>query len=85
MIFETNTKTTRKHRSQAAFVGGRRAKQAIMGKITMSTDEKKELNVMETLLNDQSYHIEFNVFLTNHVKHAVIALNRLGASPQRIR
>ena len=50
----------------------------------MSTDEKKKLNVMETLLNDQSYHIEFNVFLTNHVKHAVIALNRLGASPQRI-
>jgi hypothetical protein len=50
----------------------------------MSTDENKELNVMETLLNDQSYHIEFNGFLTNHVKHAVIALNRLGALPQRI-
>jgi len=57
---------------------------ANQGKITMSTDEKKELNVMETLLNDQSYHIEFKVFLTNHVKHAVIALKRLGASPQRI-
>jgi len=40
----------------------------------MSTDEKKELNLMETLLNDHSYHIEFNGFLTNHVKHAVIAL-----------
>jgi len=39
---------------------------------------------METLLNDQSYHIEFNGFLTNHVKHAVIALKRLEASPQRI-
>ena len=50
----------------------------------MSTDEKKELNLMETLLNDQSYHIEFNGFLTNHVKHAVIALKRLEASPQRI-
>ena len=50
----------------------------------MSTDEKKELNVIETLLNDQSYHIEFNGFLTNHVKHAVIALKRLEASPQRI-
>ncbi len=51
----------------------------------MFTDEKKALNVVETLLNDQSYHIEFNGFLTNHVKHAVIALNGLGASPQRIK
>ncbi len=50
----------------------------------MSTDENKVLNVVEALLNDQSYHIEFNGFLSNHVKHAVIALNRLGASPQRI-
>lgn len=50
----------------------------------MSADENKEFNIVETLLNDQSYHIEFNGFLTNHVKHAVIALNRLGASPQRI-
>ena len=50
----------------------------------MSTDEQKTLNVVEALLNDQSYHIEFNGFLTNHVKHAVIALNRLGAWPQRI-
>lgn len=50
----------------------------------MSTDENNALDVVETLLNDQSYHIEFNVYLTNHVKHAVIALNRLGASPQRI-
>ena len=50
----------------------------------MSTDENNALDVVETLLNDQSYHIEFNGFLTNHVKHAVIALNRLGASPQRI-
>ena len=50
----------------------------------MSTDENKALNVVETLLNDQSYHIEFNGYLTNHVKHAMIALHRLGASPQRI-
>ncbi|MEE8608766.1 MAG: questin oxidase family protein [Nitrospiraceae bacterium] len=50
----------------------------------MPTDEKNRRNVVERLLNDQSYHIEFNVFLTNHVKHAVIALNGLGASPQRI-
>ncbi len=50
----------------------------------MPTDEKNGRNVVERLLNDQSYHIEFNVFLTNHVKHAVIALEGLGASPQRI-
>jgi len=47
-------------------------------------DEKKVLAVVETLLNDQSYHIEFNGYLTNHVKHAVVALKGLGASPQRI-
>jgi len=47
-------------------------------------DEKKVLAVVETLLNDQSYHIEFNGYLTNHVKHAVVALKGLEASPQRI-
>jgi hypothetical protein len=36
-------------------------------------------------LNDRSYHIEFNGHLTNHVKHAVVALAGLGASPQRIK
>ena len=51
----------------------------------MSTDKKKVLNVMETLLNDQSFHIEFNGFLSNHVKHGVVALNGLGASLQRIK
>jgi len=50
----------------------------------MSTEEKKKLNVIETLLNDPSHHIEFNVFLTNHVKHAVVALKGLEASPERI-
>jgi hypothetical protein len=51
----------------------------------MFTDEKMVLNVVEALLNDQAYHIEFNGFLTNHVKHAVVALKGLGASPQRIK
>lgn len=41
--------------------------------------------VVEELLNDKAYHIEFNGHLTNHVKHAVIALAGLGASPQRIK
>ena len=51
----------------------------------MLTDEKNISNVMETLLSDQSYHIEFNGFLSNHSKHGVVALNGLGASPQRIK
>ena len=50
----------------------------------MAAEEKMALNVVETLLNDQSYHIEFNVFITNHVKQGVVALKGLGASPQRI-
>lgn len=41
--------------------------------------------MVEDLLNDQTYHIEFNGHLTNHAKHAVIALAQLGAPPQRIK
>jgi hypothetical protein len=40
---------------------------------------------IDQLLNDRTYHIEFNGHLTNHAKHAVVALAGLGASPQRIR
>jgi hypothetical protein len=40
---------------------------------------------VEELLDDRSYDIEFNGHLTNHAKHAVIALGGLGASPERIR
>ncbi|MEV4506096.1 questin oxidase family protein [Streptomyces klenkii] len=40
---------------------------------------------IERLLNDRSHHIEFNGHLSNHVKHAVVALNGLGAHPQHIR
>jgi hypothetical protein len=57
----------------------------IQRKITMSTDVKKDLEVVEALLNDQSYHIEFNVFITNHVKQGVVALKGLEASTQRIK
>jgi hypothetical protein len=42
-------------------------------------------NLVDELLNDRSYHIEFNGHLTNHAKHAVIALAGLGASPQKIK
>jgi hypothetical protein len=51
----------------------------------MSTEENKALNIMETLLNDQSYHIEFNGFLTNHAKQGIIALKGLDASAKRIK
>ena len=37
------------------------------------------------LLNDDKYHIEFNGHLTNHNKHAVIALHGLGASVEHIK
>lgn len=40
--------------------------------------------VVTELLNDRTYHIEFNGHLTNHAKHAVIALARLGAPAERI-
>ncbi|WP_246561648.1 HAD-IA family hydrolase [Streptomyces roseirectus] len=36
------------------------------------------------LLDDTTYHIEFNGHLTNHVKHAVVALDGLGVDPRRI-
>ncbi|EQB99034.1 questin oxidase family protein [Photorhabdus temperata] len=41
--------------------------------------------MINKLLNDRSYHIEFNGHLTNHVKHAVIALHGLGISAGRIK
>ncbi|EJL6706345.1 questin oxidase family protein [Vibrio cholerae] len=36
------------------------------------------------LLNDKTYDIEFNGHLTNHIKHAVIALEGLGIPSSRI-
>ncbi|QRK04327.1 questin oxidase family protein [Archangium violaceum] len=41
--------------------------------------------VIDELLNDKSHHIEFNGHLTNHVKHAVVALAGLGASAEKIK
>ncbi|MEV8603901.1 HAD-IA family hydrolase [Streptomyces griseoviridis] len=40
---------------------------------------------VEDLLDDSTYHIEFNGHLTNHIKHAVVALAGLGVAPDRIR
>ncbi len=38
------------------------------------------MNITE-LLNDKSYDIEFKGYLTNYIKHSVIALDGLGISP----
>ncbi|MCV9878115.1 questin oxidase family protein [Brenneria izbisi] len=39
---------------------------------------------IDALLADSSHHIEFNGHLSNHNKHAVVALAGLGASAERI-
>jgi len=41
--------------------------------------------LVDALLSDRTYHIEFNGGLSNHDKHAVIALNGIGASTERIK
>ena len=41
--------------------------------------------VEEELLGSAQYHIEFNGYLSNHAKHAVVALAGLQAPPERIR
>ena len=38
----------------------------------------------QELLADRTFDIEFHGYLTNHVKHAIVALDRLGASEARI-
>ena len=40
--------------------------------------------VVAQLLSDRSKHIEFGGFLTNHVKHAVVALHGLDAPAGKI-
>eukprot|EP00039_Didymoeca_costata_P029590 m.25348 g.25348 ORF g.25348 m.25348 type:complete len:424 (+) comp7698_c0_seq2:154-1425(+) len=42
------------------------------------------VSCVQRLLADRQYEMEFHGFLTNHAKHAVIALAGLGASPARI-
>ena len=32
----------------------------------------------------QNYYVEYNVYFSNHSAHAIIALDRLGANPERI-
>jgi hypothetical protein len=40
-------------------------------------ESQEASRVTADLLNDRQYHIEFNYFLTNHAKHAVVALHGL--------
>jgi len=39
---------------------------------------------ISNLLDDKSYHIEFNGHLTNHAKHAVVALSGLGIPDHKV-
>jgi hypothetical protein len=41
--------------------------------------------LIDRLLDDRTYHIEFNGHLTNHSKHAVVALAGLGVPAPRIK
>jgi len=40
--------------------------------------------VAQSLLSNNIYDIEFNGYLSNHAKHAIVALDKLGAPDQRI-
>uniref|UniRef100_A0A7R9YFR3 Uncharacterized protein n=1 Tax=Pinguiococcus pyrenoidosus TaxID=172671 RepID=A0A7R9YFR3_9STRA len=54
---------------------------------TSNAGASAEREVHETthrLLDNEEYHIEFNGYLSNHVKHAVVALHGLQASPADI-
>lgn len=55
--------------------------------IPQNTQENKSIasKIVTELLTDKTYHIEFNGHLTNHAKHAVIALAGLGVSDQKIK
>src|SRR3990167_1891089 len=55
-----------------------------VGIILLGVHAGKKGNRIDDLLNDQSRHIEFNGHLTNHAKHAVVALYGLGASYKKI-
>ncbi|MEO3868330.1 questin oxidase family protein [Nonomuraea sp. B12E4] len=45
----------------------------------------QDRHVIDELLDDRTYHIEFNGHLTNHAKHAVIALAGLGVPAAEVR
>ena len=47
-------------------------------------DAIRARNLSDTLLADETYHIEFQGYLSNHAKHAVVALHGLQAPPDLI-
>ncbi|MFE9172401.1 questin oxidase family protein [Streptomyces kebangsaanensis] len=51
---------------------------------TTADTDRTGTDVVDRLLDDRTHHIEFNGHLTNHVKHAVVALAGLGVEPRRI-
>ncbi|WP_240502985.1 HAD-IA family hydrolase [Streptomyces prasinopilosus] len=53
--------------------------------VLAADDGPADARTVEDLLDDDTHHIEFNGHLTNHVKHAVVALAGLGVDPGRIR
>ena len=55
-----------------------------MGLILSATCRTDETAQIRKMLDDRSKHIEFRGFLTNHEKHAIIALHGLNASPEYI-
>lgn len=50
---------------------------------SLATHETRH-QVRSRLLSDRAHHVEFNGFLTNHVKHAIIALDGLDAPRARL-
>ena len=52
--------------------------------LTFSTFWSSMSAVTNRLLSDRQFHIEFHGFLTNHAKHAVVALHGLNAADSKI-
>jgi hypothetical protein len=52
---------------------------------TLSSNKQTTKALVHSLLDDKTYHIEFNGHLTNHDKHAVVALYRIGATSDQIK
>ena len=50
----------------------------------LSKSSSSSSPVAQALLNDNKYDIEFHGYLSNHVKHAIIALDKLHAPDKRI-
>jgi hypothetical protein len=66
--------------------GGAEARIELLNKFSLCcNNDISRRALLDALLNDKTYHIEFNGGLSNHSKHAVIALNGLGAPVERMK